>query len=64
MPTRNTTAQLERVRALCDSYGMMQVSGEDINSPSQSFVIRAMENPMFSNLIDSTWRLIENENRS
>lgn len=63
MPTRNTTAQLERVRALCDSYDMMQVSGEDINSPSQSFVIRAMENPMFSNLIDSTWRLIENENR-
>lgn len=63
MPTRNTMAQLERVRALCDSYGMMQVSGEDINSPSQSFVIRSMENPMFSNLIDSTWRLIENENR-
>lgn len=62
MPTRNTAAQLERVRALCDSFGMMQVSGEDINSPSQSFAIKAMERPEFSNLIDSTWKLIENEN--
>lgn len=61
MPTRNTRAQLERLRSMCDSYGMMQVSGEDINSPAQSFVIHAMEDPMFSNLVDSTWRLIENE---
>ena len=63
MPTRNTAAQLERVRALCERYGMMQVSGEDINSPSQSFVIEAMKRPEFANLIDSTWKLIENENR-
>ena len=63
MPTRNTPAQLERLRALCDSYGMFQISGEDINSPRQSFVIKAMENPMFANLIDATWKLIEHENR-
>ncbi len=63
MPTRNTPAQLERLRSLCDSYGMFQISGEDINSPRQSFVIRAMENPMFANLIDATWKLIEHENR-
>ena len=61
MPTRNTMAQLERLRGLCDSYGMFQISGEDINSPRQSFVIRAMENPMFRNLIDATWKLIEHE---
>lgn len=61
MPTRNTKAQLERVRTLCDEYGMMQISGEDINSPAQSFVIRTMEDPMFANLVDSTWALIENE---
>ena len=61
MPTRNTPAQLERLRGLCDSYGMFQISGEDINSPRQSFVIRAMENPLFANLIDSTWKLIEHE---
>lgn len=62
MPTRNTPQQLARLRALCDSYGMFQISGEDINSPRQSFVIRAMENPMFANLIDATWTLIRHEN--
>ena len=63
MPTRNTPAQLERLRGLCDAYGMFQISGEDINSPRQSFIIRAMENPMFQNLIDATWKLIQHENR-
>jgi len=61
MPTRNTPAQLARLRGLCDQYGMFQISGEDINSPRQSFVIKAMENPMFQNLIDATWKLIEHE---
>ncbi len=61
MPTRNTPAQLERLRALCDQYGMFQISGEDINTPRQSFIIKAMENPMFQNLIDATWKLIEHE---
>ena len=61
MPTRNTMAQLEKLRGLCDQYGMFQISGEDINTPRQSFIIRAMENPMFQNLIDATWKLIEHE---
>ena len=61
MPTRNTPAQLERLRKLCDDYGMFQISGEDINTPRQSFIIKAMENPMFANLIDATWKLIEHE---
>ena len=63
MPTRNTPAQLERLRKLCDEYGMFQISGEDINTPRQSFIIKAMENPMFQNLIDATWKLIEHENQ-
>ena len=63
MPTRNTQAQLLRLRGLCDTYGMFQISGEDINSPRQGFVIKAMENPMFENLIDATWKLIEHENK-
>ncbi len=61
MPTRNTPEQLARLRGLCDAYGMFQISGEDINSPRQSFVIKAMENPMFQNLIDATWKLIDHE---
>ena len=63
MPTRNTPAQLTRLRKLCDDYGMFQISGEDINSPRQSFVIKAMENPLFQNLIDATWKLIEHESK-
>lgn len=63
MPTRNTPRQLDRLRKLCEEYGMFQVSGEDINSPRQSFVIRAMEDPKFQNLIDATWELIEHESR-
>ena len=61
MPTRNTPVQLTRLRGLCDQYGMFQISGEDINTPRQSFVIKAMENPLFANLIDATWKLIEHE---
>ena len=62
MPTRNTAAQLERLRGLCRQYGMFEVSGEDINSPRQGFVIKAMEDPRFANLIDATWKLIAHEN--
>lgn len=62
MPTRNTDAQLNRLRALCDRYEMMQISGEDINSPRQKFVIEKMKEPRFDNLIKSTWDLIKHEN--
>ena len=61
MPTRNTPAQLDRLRALCGRYDIFEVSGEDINSPRQSFRIEAMESPRFANLIESTWALIEHE---
>lgn len=61
MPTRNTPTQLDRLRGLCRQYGMFEISGEDINTPRQSFVIRAMEDPKFANLIEATWKLIEHE---
>ena len=62
MPTRNTQAQIERLRTLCDQSGMLQISGEDINSPRQKFVIEKMKEEQFSNLIENTWKLIEHEN--
>ena len=62
MPTRNTQAQIERLRKLCDQYGMLQISGEDINSPRQKFVIEKMKEEQFSNLIENTWHLIRHEN--
>ncbi len=62
MPTRNTDAQLNRLRALCEQYGMTQISGEDINSPRQKFIIEKLKEPRFDNLIKSTWDLIKHEN--
>jgi hypothetical protein len=62
MPTRNTQAQIERLRALCEQYGMLQISGEDINSPRQKFTIDKMKEEQFSNLIENTWKLIDHEN--
>ena len=50
-----------RVKALCEKHGLYQISGEDINSPRQSFVCEAMRNEEFKNLLDSTWALIGHE---
>ncbi len=61
MPSRNTMEQLRRVRALCDKYGFFQISGEDINSPRQSFICEAQRNPEFANLYDATMTLIKHE---
>jgi len=61
MPTRNTKAQLERVIKLCGKNNLFQISGEDINSPRQSFICEALRDPMFRHLIDSTWALINHE---
>ncbi len=64
MPSRNTKAQLNRLRALCEKYGFFQISGEDINSPRQSFVCEAQRDPAFANLLSATWALIAHEWRS
>ena len=64
MPSRNTMAQLNRVRALCEQYGLMQIIGEDINSPRQSFVCEAQRDPAFAHLITATWALIAHEWRA
>ncbi|MDO4548039.1 MAG: PHP domain-containing protein [Clostridia bacterium] len=62
MPSRNTPAQLTRLRALCDKYEMFRISGEDINQPRQPFVCMAQRAPEFRNLYESTWALIAHEN--
>ncbi len=61
MPSRNSTAQLNRVRDLCERYSFFQVSGEDINSPRQSFICEALRNEAFQNLLEATWALIGHE---
>ena len=62
MPTRNTKEQLTRLMKLCREYGFFEISGEDINSPRQSFICRAMDDGMFSHLVDATYALIGHEN--
>lgn len=61
MPSRNTPQQLRRIIGLCEKYNFLQISGEDINSPRQSFVCPALAAPEFSHLTDATWALIEHE---
>lgn len=61
MPSRNTKEQLERVRKLCESFGLFEISGEDINSSRQKFICEALRDEMFKNLIDAAWALIGHE---
>lgn len=61
MPSRNTGEQLDRVMELCDKYNLFQISGEDINSPRQSFYCEKLQDPKFFHLIDATYALIGHE---
>ncbi len=61
MPARNTLEQLLRLKKLCAEQDLFEISGEDINSPRQSFICEALTRPEFQNLIDSTWALIGHE---
>ena len=61
MPSRNTPEQLARVQAKCAAANFFQISGEDINSPRQGFIIPAIRTPQCSHLIESTWALIGHE---
>jgi hypothetical protein len=61
MPSRNSFKQLERVRNLCNQYHFFQISGEDINSPRQSFIYQSLRDERFQNLRDAAWALIGHE---
>lgn len=61
MPSRNTKSQLNRVIRLCEKYAFLQISGEDINQPRQSFICAQLKKPQFSHLIDTTWALVGHE---
>ena len=61
MPSRNTPEQLDRLTALCVRYGLKQISGEDINSPSQSFICKQLAEAKYAHLVDAAWELVERE---
>ncbi len=64
MPSRNTKEQLMKVKVLCEKHGFFQISGEDINSPRQNFICKAMRDSFFDNLRDSTYALIKHEQQA
>lgn len=61
MPTRNTQSQIKRLQSLAKTYQFIEISGEDINSPRQSFNCDAYQNPTHKHLIDSAWALVGHE---
>ncbi|MDI9471244.1 MAG: PHP domain-containing protein [Bacillota bacterium] len=61
MPSRNTRAQLERLRGHAVARGLFEISGEDINQPRQPFVCERMRDPWFSHLKQAAWALIGHE---
>jgi len=61
MPPRNSRAQLERLRAMCRRFELMEISGVDINSSRQSFSCPEILLPEFHHLIDTTWALVAHE---
>ncbi len=63
MPTRNNVTQIKRIQSLCGRYGFFQISGEDINSPRQSFICKILKNQELHNLVDAAWALIGHEKR-
>ncbi|MDR2403554.1 MAG: PHP domain-containing protein [Spirochaetaceae bacterium] len=64
MPPRNTVEQLRRIQRLCAEWGLMEISGVDINSSRQSFNCPEVLTPPFRHLIDTTWALIAHERLS
>jgi len=61
MPARNSDEQLKRIKFLCNRNNLLQISGEDINSPMQKFICDKIETTEFEHLIDSAWALVGHE---
>ncbi len=61
MPSRNTKEQLQRVKALCEQHSLLQISGEDINSPRQEFICRKLKDEELYCLKDTAWSLVGHE---
>lgn len=60
-PTRNQADQIERVRNLCKKYQMLEICGEDINQPRQSFICMQNNKADKEFFNDSTWAIIGHE---
>lgn len=61
MPPRNTVAQIERIKNLCEKYDLFQISGVDINSSRQAFNCKELLLPESIHLINCSWALTTHE---
>ena len=61
MPSRNTLEQITRLRELCAKHDLIQISGEDINSPRQNFICEKLADPEYKDLTESAWMLTKHE---
>lgn len=64
MPPRNTRPQIERVHALAQRFGMLEISGVDINQSRQSFACPELREEAFAPLNEATWALVAHETLS
>ncbi len=64
MPPRNTKEQLLRLQKLARQYGLMEISGVDINSSRQSFRCPELLEEEFIHLVDAAWALVVHEKLS
>ena len=60
-PTRNAPDQVEKVRELCRKYEMLEILGEDINQPRQSFIMTYTDDRDREFFNDATWAIIGHE---
>ena len=61
MPPRNTAEQMARIAALAAEYGLLEVSGVDINTPRQQFNCAELQRPELAHLNDATWAMVAHE---
>lgn len=61
MPSRNTLEQITRLRQLCAKHDLMQICGEDINSPRQKFICEKLADPEYKDLTETAWMLTKHE---
>ena len=63
-PTRNSMVQTKRIYGFCEKYGLLQIIGEDINHPRQSFICKLLKKKELHYLVDSTLALIGHDKRA
>lgn len=61
MPPRNTPEQMARIARLAAEYGLLEVSGVDINTPRQSFNCPELQRRELAHLNVATWALVAHE---